>query len=294
LLALLSLAALVPGADPLALKDGDRVVWIGSTVAEREQRYGHWETALLCRFPGQRISVRNLGWSGDTVAGTARLGFDFDKPAEGFKRLVSLTLELKPTVIFVSYGTNESFAGPAGVPEFERGLERLLDALAPSKARVVLFTPRPFEPAPPLLDPTERNRVLDLYARAVRDVADRRGHRTADLFDAASRHQSKGGGSRFTDNGMHLSDAGYEGTIPEFLSALGLTWAGEDPARYEAIRAAVRKKNELFFHRWRPQNETYLFGFRKHEQGKNAKEVAEFDPLVAAAEGELFKLLTAK
>ena len=26
-----------------------------------------------------------------------------------------------------------------------------------------------------------------------------------------------------------------------------------------------------FFHRWRPQNETYLFGFRKHEQGKNAR-----------------------
>ena len=46
-------------------------------------------------------------------------------------------------------------------------------------------------------------------------------------------------------------------------------------------------KNQLFFHRWRPQNETYLFGFRKHEQGKNAAEVAAFDPLVAAAEAEL-------
>jgi len=53
----------------------------------------------------------------------------------------------------------------------------------------------------------------------------------------------------------------------------------------------VRKKNELYFYRWRPQNETYLFGFRKHEQGKNAREVAEFDPLVAAAEAEIDKLL---
>ena len=59
----------------------------------------------------------------------------------------------------------------------------------------------------------------------------------------------------------------------------------------EVLRSAIRKKNELYFYRWRPQNETYLFGFRKHEQGKNAREVAEFDPLVAAAEAEIDKLL---
>jgi len=47
------------------------------------------------------------------------------------------------------------------------------------------------------------------------------------------------------------------------------------------------KKNELFFHRWRPQNETYLFGFRKHEQGNNAKEVFQFDPLVVAEEKKI-------
>jgi hypothetical protein len=40
----------------------------------------------------------------------------------------------------------------------------------------------------------------------------------------------------------------------------------------------------LYFHRWRPQNETYLFGFRKHEQGKNGIEIPQFDPLVEAKE----------
>ena len=43
-------------------------------------------------------------------------------------------------------------------------------------------------------------------------------------------------------------------------------------------------KNRLYFYRWRPQNETYLFGFRKHEQGNNAVEIPQFDPLVAAQE----------
>src|ERR1700677_4920080 len=58
----------------------------------------------------------------------------------------------------------------------------------------------------------------------------------------------------------------------------------------EALRAAINAKNELYFYRWRPQNETYLFGFRKHEQGQNAREIPQFDPLVAAKEAEIARL----
>jgi hypothetical protein len=58
----------------------------------------------------------------------------------------------------------------------------------------------------------------------------------------------------------------------------------------EALRQMIVAKNELYFHRWRPQNITYLTGFRAHEQGNNAKEIAEFDPLVAAKEAEIVKL----
>ncbi len=58
----------------------------------------------------------------------------------------------------------------------------------------------------------------------------------------------------------------------------------------EALRRAINAKNELYFYRWRPQNETYLFGFRKHEQGQNAREIPQFDPLVAAKEAEIARL----
>lgn len=58
----------------------------------------------------------------------------------------------------------------------------------------------------------------------------------------------------------------------------------------EALRTAIGMKNELFFHRYRPQNETYLFLFRKHEQGNNAVEIPQFDPLIAAKEKEIAKL----
>ena len=66
--------------------------------------------------------------------------------------------------------------------------------------------------------------------------------------------------------------------------------SGPDFEQAEKLRQAIRAKNELYFHRWRPQNVTYLFGFRKHEQGNNAVEIPRFDPLIEAAEAEIHKL----
>ncbi len=63
-----------------------------------------------------------------------------------------------------------------------------------------------------------------------------------------------------------------------------------DIERFDALRQSVVAKDELYFHRWRPQNVTYLFLFRKHEQGQNAKEIPEFDPLVESKEREIAEL----
>jgi lysophospholipase L1-like esterase len=55
----------------------------------------------------------------------------------------------------------------------------------------------------------------------------------------------------------------------------------------ERLRRLITTKNELFFNRHRPQNETYLFLFRKHEQGNNAVEIPQFDPLIESKEHEI-------
>jgi len=65
---------------------------------------------------------------------------------------------------------------------------------------------------------------------------------------------------------------------------------GPDFDQVEMLRKLINEKNRQYFHRWRPQNETYLLGFRKHEQGQNAQEIPKFDPIVAAKEEEIFKL----
>src|SRR5260221_13367356 len=55
----------------LDLVDGDRIVFVGSTLIEREQQAGYIETMLVSRFPGKHLMFRNVGYSGDTVSGEA-------------------------------------------------------------------------------------------------------------------------------------------------------------------------------------------------------------------------------
>ena len=102
------------------LKDGDRIVLVGDTLIERDQRYGYLETLLSISNPDKNLVFRNLGWSGDTVGGVSRSGFD--PPEAGFEQLRQQILAVKPTVVVVGYGMADSFAGEAGLPAFEQGL----------------------------------------------------------------------------------------------------------------------------------------------------------------------------
>lgn len=281
---LLAMPVAAPAADPFEFKDGDRVVLIGSTLIEREQKYGFWELFLTLKNNGKRVTFRNLGWSGDTVHAEARGRFDYANPAKCLDQLVSLTKELKPTLIVICYGHNESFEGKAGVPKFTKGLEKLLDELKPTNARIVLMSPTPFDSTLP----KERNADLALYRDAMKEVVEKRELELVDLLEKTMLWdvaRDSAGPAQLTDNGVHLTPNGY------LVTARLLTQSMTVSAETEPLRNAIIAKNRLFFHRWRPQNETYLFGFRKHEQGKNAAEVAEFDPLVAEAEKKIQTLV---
>jgi lysophospholipase L1-like esterase len=63
-----------------------------------------------------------------------------------------------------------------------------------------------------------------------------------------------------------------------------------DADQSEQLRNVLIEKNFAFFNRYRPQNETYLFLFRKHEQGNNAVEIPQFDPLVTEYETQITTL----
>lgn len=388
---------------PVEFRQDDRVVLLGGTFIERLQVYGHLETRLTAALGGRNVTFRNLGWSGDTVWGEARAVFG--TPADGFKRLVKDTLDAKPTLLLIQYGANEAQAGPTGIPEFIAQYGRLLDALAPTKARIALLSPvRREQVSPKLPDPAPYNSQLDDYCQAIAKFARSRGVAYVDLRDLFANPPQLTSAKEatrtfhFTDNGLHPNEPGsllvadriagklgvptvrwtvaananaasapaglnvelisrdssslkFKATaahlpappvyrnrqpggqgaasqpptlfrLPDLLASLRVTdleagdydlfidgkkvataeaanWAtgvgfeiAEDTEQAEKLRQAIYDKNVLYFHRYRPQNETYLFLFRKHEQGNNAIEIPQFDPLIAAKEAEIAKLRT--
>ncbi len=351
---------------PFQLQDGDRVLFLGNTVIEREQRYGYWESALTTRYADKDIVFRNLGWSGDTVFGEARARFG--SQSDGFDHLEVHVHAARPSVIICNYGSNAIFAGKSGLDSFVSGYEKLLDALETTGASIVLMAPFNHEPYNGKLLTPDYNANREYYVRVIKLLAEGRGCHFMEMDTTSD--------VPLTDNGVHLTETGYgitasafevalnlparapvevkltggnitgDGAIvsgaitpeeiklkltPAMLPAtpsnrLGLTKSphlkvtGLEQGNYEmlvddhpakdltaeqlaagiqlesldqqasALVAAIRAKNELYFHRWRPQNETYLFLFRKHEQGNNAVEIPMFDPLVADIEKRIAEL----
>ncbi|MDB5260763.1 MAG: family lipase [Adhaeribacter sp.] len=53
------------------------------------------------------------------------------------------------------------------------------------------------------------------------------------------------------------------------------------------LRELILKKNEMFFHQYRPQNRTYILGFRSHEQGRHAKGLEDLNIIITWLEGQI-------
>jgi len=92
-----------------------------------------------------------------------------------------------------------------------------------------------------------------------------------------------------THDGLHFTEPGYRELAVQLAVGVGYGTSPSGPLA-DKLRDSIIEKNRLFFHRWRPANETYLFLFRKHEQGNNAKEIPQFDPIIEKREHEIEQL----
>ena len=298
-------------------KSNDRVVFVGNTIIERARHFGQIESALqLAAGPDVTgLTFRNLGWSGDSVFGDARSYFG--EPSEGRERLAKGLGELKPNVVLICYGTGAAMSVDQGwtyektaeadsaagleksLATFRDGYEKLLKLVSESAGKnlreVVLIAPPPLENlGKPLPDQTNNNKNLARFRDAIRELADGKKHRFVDLFAAMGGDDFIGkiADPPLTDNGIHFGDAGYRVVARHLADGLGFASdrIGKNDEAVSQLRKQIVAKNTLFFNQWRPANETYLFLFRKHEQGQNAKEIPMFDPLIEAEEKKIEEL----
>jgi len=264
----------------LDLRDGDRVVLVGGALIEREQQFGHVEVMLHAMYPDKKFTVRNVGWSGDTVWGEARAGFGSQK--DGYKKLVEQIKATRPTVLILNYGGTEAFAGKQNIQRFIDAYSQLVTDVKSEGMRFVYLMPahqitRVAKTSALLEKERSYNEALSQYVSRFQDMKTTHPGITISLQPLYESPKARD----FTDDGIIPNDAGYRELARVIARQLGQTELAENNlSAWEPIRQLIIRKNELYFHQYRPQNDTYLFGFRKHEQGQNAKEMPEFTKLI--------------
>ena len=280
-------AATTSLAGQLELHDGDRVVFLGDGLIEQEQYFGWIEVMMTTAYPERNIAFRNLGWNGDTPAGKSRFGLSLlqagrEPEDEGWKQLQKQLELTKPTLLVLGYGMASALEdSAAGVDEFLTSYQRLL-----AKAKVIspdvrfLF----LSPIQHLDRDSPHSRTIQQYAESVKVIAAENGSPFVDLTSCAR-------ATALRKDPIHLNDRGYRAVALEIADQLQFgnkTWNTSD--HVEVLREVILRKNRWWFHRSRPANMAYVFGFRRHEQGQNAAEIPAFDKLIAEEEHKIARL----
>jgi putative heme-binding domain-containing protein len=274
LVTLAMLTAWFSSGDPLRSADtdsparlevhrGDHISIIGNTLADRMQHDGWLETYFHSRFPRHDLVFRNLGFSGDEL--TLRLRSEnFGSPDDWLKRN-------QTDLVLAFFGYNESFAGAAGLPKFKKDLADFIKhTLSQSyngrtPPRLVVFSPIAHENLhdPNLPDGTENNKRLQLYTRAMGEVARDNNVVFVDLF-APSRDLYSRADHPLTINGVHLNSEGNR-LVAQLIDKALFGGDGEPkrtPETLDRIRKAVLDKNFHWFERYRTVDGYSIYGGR--------------------------------
>lgn len=296
-----------PQPDPVELpteqglfsdQTGLTVSLMGGADVFRMQEFGYLEAMLQTAFPDQKIRVRNLGWSSDTVFRQQRPMFFYT--AKGDAREGSIPdgrNKIAPGVFVLSFGKMESLNGLDALADFEAAYDRLIGQLQKLSKRIVVVQPVPFAKVGPAARLTEeRNVVLAKYSEVIESVAERRGVKNCP-------QQSMPEGA-FEKTGIHLSSVGMHGWASRVFAAIngkGLECpVGKDDSNHEDLFKAILEKNHLWDQYYRPTNWAFLYGDRQQvpssRDHKNPEkrwfeeELKRYPALIVEKEKEIWKL----
>ncbi len=270
---------------PLSLKPNVRIAFIGNTLLDRSQHFGHLETLLYQRYPQHHLVIRNLAWSADSI--------DIQPRPENFADLFQHLHHEKADVILAAFGFNESFAGPKGIADFRRRLEKFVDELrtksfnGKTAAEIILLSPIANENIIGVDAATNNNENLRQYTDAMRAVAAEKQVAFIDVFTATESLLSDPD-TTLTINGIHLNEQGYA----EFAKLVFRGLFAETPPEIdESVRTLVQDKNRQYMRRYRPLNTFYYTGGRRKDYGylDFLPAMKSFDLMVANREAAIWK-----
>lgn len=248
--------------------DGERIVFIGNGLAERDLYYSSLETEMFLRNPDKRLVIRNMGRSGDTPGfrphpsrasqwafpGAAKFHPEYSKHSGvGFFPTPDQWLtHLKADTIVAFFGYSESFDGPERVANYEAELDAFVVHTL-SKAyngvaapRLVLVSPIAYEDLSKggrdIPDGKKENANLKLYTDAMQRVAAKHHLTFVDLFTPTGKLYTTEK-TPFTNYGFIPNEAGYRTLAPLLADGLFGKQARASKADPAKVLDAVKQKN---------------------------------------------------
>ncbi len=274
-----------------APEPGERIVFIGNGLAERDVYFSRLETEFHLRYPNEKLLIRNMGRPGDTPGfrpHPARASQWAFPGAEKFHPGLNLHFgkgffptpdqwlhHLKADTIVAFFGYNESFDGPDHVDNFEAELTAFVKHTL-SKAyngkeasRLVLVSPIAFEnlsATRDLPDGEKENTSLALYSAAIERVAKAHELTFIDFFTPTKELYSKNQ-SAFTINGFAPTEAAYQKLAVHLANGLYGHQSHQSQADPAKVHAAVKQKDWLWNNDYNLVNGVHSHGQRYNPYG---------------------------
>lgn len=271
---------------------GEKLVFIGNGLAERDVYYSLLETEFQLRNPDKQLIIRNMGRPGDTPgfrphasrkSQWAFPGAEKFRPqnarhdGEGFFPTPDQWLtHLKADTIVAFFGYNESFDGPKAVASYEAELDAFVVHTL-SKAyngvaapRLVLVSPIAYENLSKngrdIPDGTAENANLKLYTAAMERVAKKHSLTFVDLFTpTAALYETEK--SPFTNSGFIPNEQGYRTLAPILADGVYGKQTRSTKVDPNLVRSAIEQKNWFWQNDYNILNGVHSYGRRYNPFG---------------------------
>ena len=257
---LATILTLLPQAThALEVKDGQRIVLLGNTLAERMQHHGWLEAYSQLSMPDKKLTFRNHGFCGDKIDSRPR--------NRGFIDPHTYLEISKADVILTFFGANEAWDNNPS--DYGTKLGKWVDETLTKKYNgqsapvIVLFSPIAHEDlnSPNLPDGKKQNEKLKKIAEVTALVAKEKKLEYVDLFAASQNLYSKNKES-LTINGIHLSSEGNNQLARVIHKALFGKDAPVKHSHLKQTKSAVLDKNWHWFNRYRATDGNDVWGGR--------------------------------
>ncbi len=162
-------AAQQQGDIPQLVRDAQRIVFLGDSITYGGKYVVYFEAFLAGQRPDNPPTVINVGLPSETVSGLSEEGHAggrFPRP-DLAQRLEGVLQKTQPDLVFACYGINCGIYQPLDefrFARYQRGIQRLRDAVADGEAQLVLVTP-------PMYD-DQRGRLAFSYNGVMQQYSD--------------------------------------------------------------------------------------------------------------------------